>query len=190
MASSEVDICNSALIHLGAEPITSLADNSDQARASNQFYDGARDAVLTQADWTFATTQQELSKDASTPLFKYAYQYHLPNNPYCLKPLFMSSPENDDDWKVQGRMLLTDRDGVYLQYIFRQTDVSAFTSLFVICLEYFLAHRMAYAVTGSRAVAADMYELFLNALADAQSVDAQTGYPEDFEADYLLRVRT
>ena len=189
MASSEVDICNSALIHLGAGLITSLGDNSDEARACNQFFDGARDAVLTQSDWTFATTQQELSKQVATPLFGYAYQYKLPTNPYCLKPLFMSSPENDDDWKVQGRLLLTDRDGVYLQYIYRQTDVSAFTPLFTVCLEYFLAHRMAYTLTGSRSVATDMYELFLAALADAASVDAQTGYPEDFDAESLIDAR-
>ncbi len=87
MASSEVDICNSALIHLGAGLITSLTENKDEARACNQFYAKSRDAVLTQANWTFATTQAELSKLSTTPLYKYGFAYLLPTNPYCLKPL-------------------------------------------------------------------------------------------------------
>ena len=103
MTTSVVEICNSALVHLGAELISSLSDNSDEARACNQFFSGARDHVLTDANWTFATTQAELSKLSSTPLFKYGYAYQLPTNPYCLKPLFMDNPHLDKDWKVRGR---------------------------------------------------------------------------------------
>lgn len=190
MASSEVDLCNSALIHLGAGLITSLSDNSDEARACNQFYDKSRDSVLTQANWTFATTQQELSKDVATPLFGYSYQYSLPTDPYCLKPLIIDDPNDEVDWKIHGRKLLTDKDGVYLQYIARITDLSLQSPLFDAALELYLAYRMAYTITGSRAVMEDMKSAYLEALADAEDVDGQIGIPEDFDTTDLVYVRT
>ena len=189
MTTSVVDICNSALIHLGADRISSLSDNSDEARACNQFYDGARDAVLPQAHWTFATTQAELSKLTSTPLFKYAYAYQLPTDPYCLKPLFMENPEQDTPWKVRGRELHTDRDGVKIEYIWRQDDVSTYSPLFVTCLEYFLAAKCAYAVTGSNTKAKEMMEMYDYFLADAEGSDAQVGTADDFESDDLILTR-
>jgi len=189
MTTSVVDICNSSLIHLGGGLITSLTENKDEARACNQFFDGSRDAVLESAHWTFATTQAELSKLTSTPLYKYGFAYTLPTDPYCLKALMMENPEQDTPWKVRGRELHTDRDGVKLEYIFRQEDVSTYSPLFVVCLEYFLAHRMAYTITGSRAIAADMLEMFMEMLAEAEGSDAQVGTADDFESDDLILTR-
>jgi hypothetical protein len=189
VASSEVDLCNSALIHLGAGLITSLTDNSDEARACNQFFDGARDAVLTQSHWNFATTQAELSKLSGTPLYKYGFKYLLPVDPYCLKVLNIENPEEDTLWMVKGREIHTDRDGLKIDYIYRNTDVSQWTPLFVIALEYFLAHRMAYAITGSRAVAADMKELYDDALSDAEDVNAQEGNADEVDSNDFIDVR-
>lgn len=189
MASSDVDVCNSALIHLGAGLITSLSDNTDEARSCNQFYTGALDAVLTQTNWNFATTQAELSKLTATPLFKYGFKYVLPVDPYCLKVLGMENPEEDTKFAIKGRELHTDRDGVKIDFIYRNEDVSQYTPLMVIAFEFFLAHRMAYTITGSRAIAADMKELYTDALADAADVNAQEGNADEFESDDFIAIR-
>jgi len=183
MASSDVDICNSALIHLGAGFITSLNDNSDEARACKQFYGNARDAALIQADWDFATYQSDLSKLTSPPLFGWGFEYILPTFPYCLKPLFIENPEEDTAWRVHQRKLVTDRDGVKLEFIGRNTDVSQYSPLFEEYLAFFLAGKMGYTITGSRAVAQDMYALAADMLEDAASVNAQSGTTDEFGAN-------
>jgi hypothetical protein len=189
VASSEVDLCNSALIHLGAGLITSLTDNNDRARACNQFFDGARDAVLTQSHWNFATTQAELSKLTGTPLFKYGYKYLLPVDPYCLKVLNIENPEEDTLWMVKGREIHTDRDGLKIDYIFRNTDVSQWTPLFTITFEFFLAYRMGYAITGSRSIQQDLYAAYQEALSDAEDVNAQEGNADEVDSNDFIDVR-
>ena len=189
MATSVVDICNSALVNLGAGLISSLTENNDRARACNQFYDNSRDVVLTQAEWNFATHQQTLSKLSAEPLFGFAYAYLLPTNPYCLKALKIENPEFDTGWKIKGRQLHSDRDGINLEYIFRNTDVSQYSPLFEDALSYYLASKMAYAITGSRAIVSDMFTIYEGILADAQDVNAQEGMADDFESDDLITVR-
>ena len=190
MATSVVDICNSALVNLGAELISSLTENNDRARACNQFYANSRDAVLTQAEWNFAIHQQALTKLSAGPLFGFTYAYLLPASPYCLKALKIENPELDTDWKVKGRQVHSDRDGINLEYIFRNTDVSQYSPLFEDALAYYLASKMAYAITGSRAIVADMFSIYEGILADAQDVNAQEGQEEDFDSSSLITVRT
>lgn len=189
MATSVVSVCNSALVHVGAELITSLSDNSDSARACKQFFDDSRDSVLTQANWTFATTQAVLSKLVDTPLFKYEFAYLLPTNPYCLKPLHIESPEQDTIWKVRGRELHTNRDGVNLEYIFRNEDVSQWSPLYTVCLELFLGSRLAYPLTESTTKATNLRDQYIEALSDAAEVDAQIGIADDFESEDLIDAR-
>lgn len=189
MTTSVVDICNSALVHLGAGLISSLNDNSDSARACNQFYKSSVRAVATQAHWTFFTYQAELSKLTSTPLFGFGFAYQLPTSPYCLKPLFIENPEQDTPWKVKGRELHTDRDGVKLEYLGENEDVSQYSPLFVACLEYFLAARMAYTLTGSNTKSKELYDLYFELLADAETGDAQVGTADAFESDDFVIAR-
>jgi hypothetical protein len=54
MATSEVDVCNTALALLGGKPIVALGEASDRARLCTQFYPKARDYVLKAHKWSFA----------------------------------------------------------------------------------------------------------------------------------------
>lgn len=65
---SETDICNNALIILGAQPINSLNDSSDRALACNVVYATARDALLRKFPWNFARKQAALNQLAPVPL--------------------------------------------------------------------------------------------------------------------------
>lgn len=60
MASTSVDICNAALIKVGAETITALSDNNKRARACNERYADIRDVVLAAHPWNFAIGRTQL----------------------------------------------------------------------------------------------------------------------------------
>ena len=64
MATSVIEICNNALVDLGEEPITSLADNTKAARLCNQRWPAVRDAVLRAHPWNCAVTLARLAASA------------------------------------------------------------------------------------------------------------------------------
>tara|TARA_R100001530_G_scaffold114015_1_gene80959 strand:+ start:206 stop:1021 length:816 start_codon:yes stop_codon:yes gene_type:complete len=64
MASSEVAICNSALIKLGAAEISSLSDTNKRAQLCNAQYSKLRDELLRSHPWNFAIGRKVLSLDS------------------------------------------------------------------------------------------------------------------------------
>lgn len=65
---SETDIANQALIMVGAQPINSLNDTSNQALSCKVLYYPARDGLLREIPWNFARTQVALNQLANVPL--------------------------------------------------------------------------------------------------------------------------
>ena len=99
--ASVVDLCNRALDLLGAANITSLTENSKEARLCNGNFDDVRDAVLRSHPWNIAITRRALARDTDTPAFGFSFQYSLPTDPFCLRVLsFWNSNVNND--KVPG----------------------------------------------------------------------------------------
>ena len=53
--SSAVKICNEALLRVGAKTITSLDDDTTEAKVCKVVYKSERDELLDEYDWRFAT---------------------------------------------------------------------------------------------------------------------------------------
>lgn len=185
--AADVDICANALRLLGEDPIVSLEDDSERARLCNAFYAPTRDAVLRAHAWNFALRRAALNRLAAAPLFEWQAQFQLPADPFCLRVI---RTDNDEyPWKIEGRLLLTNRDSVKILYVARILDVTLYDPLFVDALTYRLAEKMAMPITGSLEKAKAFRELYLQILAEALTYDGQEGTPDVFEADQLIRVR-
>ncbi len=61
-------ICNHALVLCGASPITSLSEDSTNARALNAIIENERKSFLTECRWTFALTRTTLATVATTSI--------------------------------------------------------------------------------------------------------------------------
>jgi len=111
------DICNAALLKLGASTIASLSDTSAQGLACNGLYTIARDALLRSHPWTFARVWTNLAQLATAPLpltikpdphfqseiiFTGAYQ--LPSD--CIR-VYRAAPFNYN-FRIVGSQLYTD----------------------------------------------------------------------------------
>ena len=59
--NTKLTICNKALAHIKQRTISSLAEQSQQARESNRFYDCERRSMLRACDWRFARVQDTLN---------------------------------------------------------------------------------------------------------------------------------
>jgi len=93
--ASVVDICNLALSHIGDEGgVASISppDGSVQAAHCQRFYPIARDALLQQHTWGFATQRKPLALLATDELpaeWAFAYAY-----PACLRMVAVYPPSN------------------------------------------------------------------------------------------------
>jgi len=178
--ASPVDVCNSALVQIGAKPISSLTDNSDAARTCNTIYEAARDKLIRMHPWNFATKRIALAEVLPAPVSGYDHQFGLPAD--CLRVL-----NNDDenyDWMIEGRALLTDESAVIIKYLSRITDVNQWDSLFREALELLLQSRLAIPMMNAPDVANQKLQEFRLFLIDARLADAQEGngdviYDED-----------
>ena len=107
--ASEVGICNLALQKLGAESISSLTEDSRNARAVNACYAEMRDAEISAHPWSFARTRATLTASATTPDFEFTYQFTLP-----VGALRLQLPRQAGlDWELEGGAILTN-DGTPL----------------------------------------------------------------------------
>lgn len=175
---TEVEICSSALLLLGAQPITSLDDNSDRALLCSSLYPTIRDSLLRSHTWACATKRAVLAPDETAPLADYAYAFTLP--PDFLRLLAVGEHGYEEDHRIEGRKLLMDSDTCYLKYIFRNTVEATWDAMLIEAMTLRMAASMAYAVTQSAALADALerkYEVFMKR---ARTVDALDDPPDTF----------
>ena len=195
---SVVDICNEAMDLLGAATITSLTENSKEARLCNRRFDTVRDAVLRSHPWNTAVTRAEIARDSTAPAFGFTYQYTMPTDPYCLRVLSFWNSNVDNEvaaydsqvmYKIEGRKILSNEDTCKITYIGRVTDTEQFDSMLSNTIAHRLAAETAYAITGSTTVAQQMQALYEQRLREARSMDGMEGYPDKIIADDFVNIR-
>jgi hypothetical protein len=178
MSVNEVTICNSALIKLGADRISSLTQDSKAAILCNSLYEMSRKAVLTVGKWRFAIARAQLTLLSETPLYEYDYMFQMPTD--CLQPFELATATDMDgtedlDYTVEADKLLCDESVLYMRYVKNVNDPNAFHPLFAEAFAWYLAWQMAIALTGSAATAEAMNKGFQSTLSLARSMNAMIG---------------
>ena len=69
-----------ALLLLGAEPITSFSDGTPAAQACSTIYEDTKRTTLGMYRWSFTIAKKELARDTASPNSEWTYQYLLPND--------------------------------------------------------------------------------------------------------------
>lgn len=154
---TSVDICNMALAYLGnSRPITTLTDDTTEARLCSRFYDISRELLLSEFSWSFAKkTCAALTEitDETNDLYSYVYEY--PDD--ALRILFVGvgdeSPgtiNNYDtiytlDGSTHVRRIVCDIPEAKASYIINLKDVQVFPAHFSTALAWRVA---AYVSTG------------------------------------------
>ena len=195
---SVVDICNEAMDLLGAATITSLSENSKEARLCNRRFATVRDAVLRAHPWNVAVTRKQLAKDSTSPAFGFTNQFTLPTDPYCLRVLSFWDANVDNEvaaydsrtaFKIEGRKVMTDAGECRITYIGRITDTEQYDSLLSSTIAHRLASETAYAITGSNSVVGVMQQMYDARLREARSIDAMEGTPDKIIANDFIDIR-
>ena len=186
MASSEVEICNSALVKVGADRIISLSDDNERAQICNERYPKLRDDMLRSHPWNFALARVALADTGNTPEYDYTNEFQIPSD---VLRIIGTDLYSDEIYKIEGKTLLANSSSVKIQYIKKITDVSYFDSNFAEALSFRLAADIAYRISNSVNLTNQMYQLYLTVLRDARSMDAQEGVPDRIVADEWINSR-
>lgn len=178
--ASEVSICNSALINIGATTITSLTQGIKNANACNEQYFKLRDQLLRAHNWNFAIKRIKLGQLSATPVTEFDFQYALPSD--WLRTIQVH--DNDAGlgrikYKIEGGNILSDATNIYLRYVSRITDPNKMPADFQEVLGWRLAMALTIKIAGSNTRFKLAQEEFNNQLRQAKSTDALEDFPEE-----------
>ena len=143
-------ICSDALLMLGAKPISSFDEGTDEASVANRLYSDIRDQTLVMYPWSFSFKKTSIARLITTPTNEYRYEYQLPGDR-------LASPRNVYDtnatgipprkeYRIMGNKLLTDYEQVYIDYQYAVPEFDM-PQYFVQLLKYMLAWHMALPIT-------------------------------------------
>jgi hypothetical protein len=194
---TSVSICSDALILLGAKPISSFNDGTDEANTADRLYPNVRDSALMMYPWTFAYKKVLLSRLITTPVTEWKYEYQLPGdrlgNPRAMYTTSDASARPSKEWEVQGDKLLTNETTVYVDYPY-QTPEFAMPQSFVQFMKYMMAWHLAYPITEQQDKAAYWQSIAVGSPGEnfrggyfrvAANIDSQ-GQPNQVIEDYSL----
>lgn len=185
MATTKTQIVNRALGFLGAEFITNLTEDTKSARFANELYNDTRDACFRLHPWNCCIKRAALPLLSSTPAYYFSYEFQLPGD-----WIRIIRAENDDvEYKIEGRKLLTEVDTFNCRYLFRNETVQEYDSLLVDVIASKLAVNLAMPLIQDLSVLDAMLKLYEDKLRIARSVDGQEGTPEGLDADFWLESR-
>lgn len=204
--ASEIEICNSALIQLGAEDtILSLDDDTTPARMCKAMYAICRDEVMTRFAWNSAMEQAQLAALTDAPTWGYTYAFQLPAD--CLRVVKVSSESGNYDtatgtyyqsswtawrpmdWKRHGRKILANSSPLLIAYIKQITDPNTMDPSLRDAISAYLAAKIAYKITGSRAKEEQMKAWFREVIDEAMATNSLEGSSEELTSPQLLAVR-
>lgn len=147
--ASIASICNLAFAHFGHDAnIVSIdpPDDSVGAHLCQQFYPIARDELLAEHAWTFATKRAPLSELVSTRE-DFAYAYALPTD--CVKtrkvlPEGYASDSESEVFELENGIVYTDVPAVAtLVYTYRLVASGLYSPQFTAALSLLLASYLA-----------------------------------------------
>ena len=190
--ASVVNLCNSALNLLGASTISSLTEDTKNARLCNQRYEPIRNRVFRSHNWNCLIKRVQLAADSTGPVVEYTYGYTLPSD--CLRVMKIHNGSTDSiksalDYKVEGRKIVTDETTIYLVYIALITDPNEYDSYLREAISHQLAADLAYAITNNSTLANNYMARADERLREARFIDATENALDTIESGEFLESR-
>lgn len=145
-----LSICSDALQMLGARPISSFTEGTDEANVADSLYHDVKKQTLLIYPWSFVYKKIALSQLLTAPTTEYRYAYQLPGDRIGPPRLVLTSATVGSptirNYRIFGDQLLTDETSIYVDYPY---DVQEFEMpvYFVQLMKYMMAWHLAMPIT-------------------------------------------
>lgn len=177
---SDVSIVNRALAFLGANKITSLSDETLEAQAANNMYEGSLKSILSECCWGFAKKRVVLNMLTVKPAFGGGNYFQPPSD---LVRIF----EKTANAEFEGEYLLSCADRLGIVYTFLQKDTNRYTPQFIDAFACRLAFDMSFDLTNSSSKQETLLKLYKGEfLPVARSMNARDNRFSQAEDSYWI----
>ena len=188
MANSKFDICNKALVLVGANTITSFNQATTESKVANNLYESTLENLLTRCRWRFASKQKQLSKNTTNPDARYESSYAMPNDALVIHTITVS----DDviKYDIYGGNIFTNTtssDTLISDYTFQPSE-SDFL-LFTQTLVFELASLFAGAIARNDQLSELYHKRAVAQLAVSRALDSQQQTTRNLDLDRFRNVR-
>jgi len=147
---TSLSICSDALIMLGARPISSFTEGTDEANIADSLYPDIKNQAIMVYPWSFSLKKIQLAKLITVPNSEWKYEYQLPGDALASpRQVFNSNGLNQrpiQGYRIVGNKLMTNEEQIFVdyQYAVQEFEMPVY---FVQLLKYMLAWHFAYPIT-------------------------------------------
>ena len=190
--ASNVDIVNNALSILGASTISSLTEDTKNARISNQRFENVRNRVFRAHPWNCLIKRVQLAENSTAPVVEFANAFALPSDFLRVLKIHNGTTDSvasDMPYKIEQKNIITDESTVYLVYVAKDTDPTNYDTYLYEVLAYQLAADMCYSITNNATLAKNLLVDADEKLREARFVDSVENSTDTVEANEFTDAR-
>jgi hypothetical protein len=183
MSISKVDIINKALTQVGAAPITSIDDDSNNARIINRVYETSLRSILSECKWNFATKRALLSSLTDEVDWYYTGETYVYQKPADMIKIYGTSYA-PAVWREEGDYIIADTADLGILYVYYLDNPTKYSASFIDALVDRLCSDIAYMIVNS-ATLGEQYKKLYEAvsLPKAMSSNSQSGVQQTLQDD-------
>lgn len=198
MGNSKAQIYNITLNILGvSNPLENASSTDTRAILLNNYYNLARDYVLRDFDWNFASTFKELSLLDSSEyngINKYKYTYNYPNDCICARDIFEKGCYKLSDFSISSlsngeKAIFCNCENAILRYTRRVEKEIYYTPEFSMALAHYLASLTSNVITGSIQKGEIAFEKYTKILKHAKVLNASETTEKIYDDSTYLEAR-
>jgi hypothetical protein len=183
MSISKTDILNRALTLVGASPVVSITDGTNNARVLSRVYESALRAILSECKWNFATKRASLSEVTVTLDWYDTAQEIVYQKPVDMIRIYGAS-DSGALWREEGDYIISDTSDLGLRYVYYLDDPTKYPSFFTEAFTDKLCSDIAFAIVNSASLGEKFKTLYEGiSLPKAMSANSQTGIQQSLQDD-------
>ena len=196
MNYTKAKLFNIALKNLRVSVNIQNANQTDKnTNVLNEFYESAKEQVLKDFDWNFASAYRELSLTGNIPPNpKFLYEYDYPNDCLFARELIAYSDDKQIEFEIASnisgaKVINTNITPAILRFTKLIQNETYFSTEFAMALCSYLAFLSAPAITGNRSIQIDCLNTYTSMIAKAKSINASEGFIKNDNSCSWLDVR-
>lgn len=183
MAITKTDLVNKALTLVGASPVTSIDDDTNNARIVSRVYEQALRSILSECKWNFATKRALLSVSADEMAWTYSGETTVYVKPSDMIRIFGTS-SSTAIWREELDYIIADTADLGLIYTYYLDTPSKYSSVFVDAFIDKLCSDIAYMIVNSATLGEKFKTLYESvSLPKAMAANAQAGVQQTLQDD-------